>query len=211
VSLQPVEARAGYMSNFFFGLDFTNSGSDTPAFPVSWGVPFAGWHTLGNVYYGYDAAPKRDDAMQPASLYVGYYAQYADAKPVVGAPIHAELSPVRAATVNGADLAAPQKGFGVTPTLAWQAPATGTATHYEVRIYHLGLDAAKQKTVREYKAGFLIHGTSLTLPAGVLTAGEPYVIVVASVRDDVSDLAAQLWVSPGVQTRADFASAVLIP
>jgi hypothetical protein len=211
VAVQPNDPHEASMGGLFAALDVYAGSKDLAAFPVSYANPFPSWWTTGLASFYYNAQPKRDDAQVPARFYVGYYAGYLDPQAVVGKPVHVELSTVQAPTVNGADLLAPQKGLGLTPTLAWKEPALGQATHYEVAVIHLGLDAATSTTTREHKQTFLVRGTSLTLPPGLLEAGEPYVINIAAVHDDGGDLALQLVTSPTAQVRADRLSAVLVP
>jgi hypothetical protein len=89
-------------------------------------------------------------------------------------PIVPGVGPVQSPTVDGhAALGAIPALGTTTPTLSWTTPAIGTPTRYEVRILRLGVGAAGATTATPV-AAFQLTGTSLKVPANVLTTGATY-------------------------------------
>jgi hypothetical protein len=92
--------------------------------------------------------------------------------PVPPTPIVPAVGPVQSPTVAGAGALGTIPATGATPTIAWAAPALGTATRYEVRLY--GLAANAGATVASAVAAFQLTGTSVAVPAGLLQPGTTY-------------------------------------
>jgi hypothetical protein len=63
---------------------------------------------------------------------------------------------------------------GTTPVVAWDPPAIGTATSYNIDVVPLDQDLLQQVVLRTQK-------TSLELPSGVLVAGHTYALAVYAV------------------------------
>ena len=61
---------------------------------------------------------------------------------VPASPMVPRLSPARAPTLNGQDAFGNLTGVGLTPRLAWSAPAAGQPTHYLVRVFELYVDGS---------------------------------------------------------------------
>jgi hypothetical protein len=79
---------------------------------------------------------------------------------------------VQAPAINGLSLFTPQTGVGITPSLSWSAPATGAPTSYRVTIYRLYVSGTASAT--SPVATWAVSSTSVTVPAGVLAAGQTY-------------------------------------
>jgi hypothetical protein len=91
------------------------------------------------------------------------------------------VSPVRTPTVAGANALGTIPATGLTPRIAWTAPATGAPTSYRVSLYRLfanGTASASQRV-----ATWIVGGTSVNVPANVLVSGQTYYAeIVAQVR-----------------------------
>ncbi|MBL8939868.1 MAG: hypothetical protein JNM69_35260 [Archangium sp.] len=83
------------------------------------------------------------------------------------------LTAVRGAQIAARNFVEDQTGVGTTPTLAWTAPTTGTVTSYRVRISRV----AANGTIPESFAIFTAN-PGVTVPPGVLAAGNAYVFVI---------------------------------
>ena len=86
--------------------------------------------------------------------------------PLVGGPL--------LATIDGADALVAQPGRSTTPTLAWSAPAAGTASSYVVEVHRLAANGTASEVTPV--AQFVLTGTSLTLPTGLLAPGQSYLV-----------------------------------
>ncbi len=87
------------------------------------------------------------------------------------------LSPVRNLRIrlaSGSELSATVAltGFGTTPLLLWDVPATGTPTSYVVEVFRLGVNGTLSTSTQV--ATFLTGSTQVAVPTGVLTAGSPH-------------------------------------
>ena len=93
------------------------------------------------------------------------------------------LSPVRNLRVrlaSGSEFSAatPLTGIGTTPILLWDVPATGTPTSYVVEVFRLGVNGTVSTSTQV--ATFLTGSTQVSVPTGVLTAGEPHYLRVTA-------------------------------
>jgi hypothetical protein len=100
-----------------------------------------------------------------------------DVIPVAAGAIAPTLSPVRTlaiiATGGGSSPAyAPVTGAGLTPTITWSPPLTGTATRYEVEVFRLGTSGTATTSTKV--ATFLTGATQVAIPTGVLSAGNAF-------------------------------------
>jgi hypothetical protein len=100
-------------------------------------------------------------------------------EPLSGAPavIAPALGPPRLPLIAGRDLLRPQGGVGLTPTLAWSAPALGTATRYLVTINELSGGGVASR------ASLTVFGTSVGIPPLVLVPGSVYYATILAVAE----------------------------
>ncbi|HTT71008.1 MAG TPA: hypothetical protein VMG32_07260 [Anaeromyxobacteraceae bacterium] len=87
------------------------------------------------------------------------------------------LTPVESPTLTpaggtAASLFSALTGVGLTPTLAWSAPSTGSPSSYAVDLFALA--AVGGATVATPVLTYLTSSTSVTLPPGVLASGNTY-------------------------------------
>jgi len=83
------------------------------------------------------------------------------------------------ATVAGKPFFSDAAGIGVTPAIAWNAPRTGPAESYTLRIIQLSVVAGNQ-TGATTVATIVTPHPSITLPAGILQAGNTYVFALSA-------------------------------
>jgi hypothetical protein len=98
--------------------------------------------------------------------------------PGAASPIQPVLTPPRTLRINGSVAYPDLAGVGTTPTLSWSSPASvpaGIPVFYSVSIYRLGVSATGGRTRATFVASAShLTGTSLQIPAGLLTAGVQY-------------------------------------
>jgi hypothetical protein len=97
---------------------------------------------------------------------------------LVGGPIKPQMSPPRSLTIGGANAYATLTGVGLTPTVAWGAPALGSPTLYTVTVWQL--DAMGQST---WRGAVATSETSVTLPPGLLVSGAQHYLTVRAELD----------------------------
>jgi hypothetical protein len=124
-------------------------------------------------------------------------------------PATPAVTPIRAPRLAGRDAFADNTGVGVTPELAWTAPATGTATAYQVRVIE-----ALTEPPPPYRPGWYLvtelwvpgDVTSLAFPADVLVPGHTYGLIVRAFAQPGQDIGTRPY-----RTGADaaFADAIL--
>jgi len=110
----------------------------------------------------------------------------------------------RAPRMNGLDLFTRRDGVGLTPTLAWDAPAPGPADGYTVQLVRLDGVGNPPWT---YAAMIDTAETTLELPPGLLEAGKEYVVIIRAYRRGVqvrAPLRISLPLDEGVQVTAKF-------
>jgi hypothetical protein len=73
-------------------------------------------------------------------------------------------------------------GTGLTPTLTWSAPLTGTPTSYLVEVFRLGTSGtvAPIATTSVKVATFVTASTQVAIPTGVLTLGSAHYVRVTA-------------------------------
>src|SRR5262249_29691808 len=121
-------------------------------------------------------------------------------------PLVPPVSMVRSPKIDDQDLFANRSGVGLTPTLSWTAPSTGTVGFYVVSVNTLAVVGTA--TVLQGGATLVTRNTSLQLPAGVLTAGVPTVISIAAISF-TSDRTAALLADAPFKNSNDRAQAYL--
>lgn len=149
-------------------IDFGGIAFGNP-FPSTW-QPFIVAHQ--DVIRSYAVAGTNDRADFLGEVYVA-----TTTLPTAAAPITPIVGPVSNPAMNGTNFFFDQSGVGTTPTVTWDAPAVGTATHYRVRIDRLYV-GAQGHAASELAGFFYLTGTSLTIPPNLLVPGNNYVFTI---------------------------------
>jgi hypothetical protein len=132
-------------------------------FHLSYGNPFpASWQT--EAYFS-TAFPSAWDPDQVRS-YAGVRMPLAAA---TEGPVTPPISPPRGLQVNGQPAQVAVSGIGLTPTISWEAPASGSARTYTVFVEQ------KKAGSDDWDEAIDLHteGRSVTVPPGYLQAGLP--------------------------------------
>jgi hypothetical protein len=98
--------------------------------------------------------------------------------PTSASPMKPMVGGVTTPTIGGQNFFTDQTGVGLTPSLKWAAPGIGKATFYVVTIYQLSNDGGN--TAQTALATIRTQGTSLTIPPGLMSAGNGYVFTVTA-------------------------------
>jgi hypothetical protein len=185
---QPVESDdGGFSSQATLAFPVYEPMNDTSA-TFSYAMPpFGTWVPVGynDAYYGVDyalggATPFTDYAVIERGDLLGRIAS----QPLVPA-----LGPVGHPTIAGMDaLATTITGIGFSPTVAWEPPAVGTATSYVVRLNHL-VDVGGATTPVNI-ATFVTHGTSVTIPRGLVQSTQAYYLSIEARAVDLDAVTA---------------------
>jgi hypothetical protein len=120
-------------------------------------------------------------------------------------PIVPVVSPPRSPRVNDLDAHVERTGVGTTPTISWSAPALGSPDRYAVTLVRLFVGVAGQ-TVAESVANLRTRSRAVTIPPGILQAGERYyALVTAAVGSPVPYEALR---GRGIRTGYGYATAI---
>ena len=148
---------------------------------LPYGNPFpSAWTPLVETYFTWSVSYLAPGASTPVNMARSAYTA-TTVMPTAAAPLTPLLSPVQNPRINGKTLFQNQVSVGTSPTIAWDAPATGSPTGYVVSLYPLvnngGASAFQARTT------FRTAARTFTVPPGVMTAGTAYVIVISAVRN----------------------------
>jgi hypothetical protein len=180
VLAQPGQAEDGFYScNADLLLIEDTTGSDLLTGPMHFGspvdTPFAGsWGVLGDVRWIERTRLQLPGTTSPARASASI--EWITSLPALQAgPLTPPLTQPRLATVAGLPYFDGGAGVGLTPTLAWAPPATGTADTYLVTIG----EAVASGTATALRplgtfTGFTTPHEVMTVPPGVLQAGHTY-------------------------------------
>jgi hypothetical protein len=94
------------------------------------------------------------------------------------------VTPARGPTVGGKDATRILTGVGLTPTLSWTAPRTGSVSRTAVDVFEIS--SAGGFTSTEV-ASFEVLGTSLQIPAGLLRNGATYAVTLVAFSEPEYD------------------------
>lgn len=100
------------------------------------------------------------------------------ALPTSTSPMKPLVGSVNNPTINGQTFFADKTGVGFTPTLKWSAPSPGGATFYEVDV--IQFSNVGGNTVPTAVTTVRTQQKTLTIPQGLLTAGQGYAFVIRS-------------------------------
>lgn len=81
------------------------------------------------------------------------------------------LGPATALAIGGQPATNQRSGVGLTPTLSWAAPATGTVDHYEVQVVSLDPSTGNPSTL---VGKYWTRRTEFTIPPETLVVGRSY-------------------------------------
>jgi hypothetical protein len=176
---------------------------------ISYGNPFPASFPLF-VLYAWNAqtnytAPGATSSMPLLTFEDGYNT----ALPTATSPVKPLVGVVTRPSINGHSLFANQIGVGVTPTLKWSAPAVGTATFYDVEIIQLTNEGGS--TVETGFSTVRTSATTLTIPPGLLSAGNGYVFVVRAWYVPGLNFAKTPFMSGPVSAFTDLSSGLMQP
>jgi hypothetical protein len=110
-----------------------------------------------------------------------------EASAFAAAPVQPIVGPVQAPQVNTRGAFQNLTGVGTDASLRWSKPLVGTATHYVVNLYRLGVSNGSTTATRV--AAIHTDLQSVYLPPGVLQAGQTYFAEIQSWYQPGSDLA----------------------
>ena len=159
------------------------------------------------------------DGSLPTQLGVGV-GHRTRTRPAPDAPVVPMLTPARAPrlipSAGGSErsLFEPQSGVGTTPTIRWDAPATGTPTSYRLRLLRADATPTPPGSPGWYEAAvFLLPDdvTSLTIPPGVLADGNTYVATLQALALAGEDVRTQPQRSSVEHAFADLVTATFQP
>jgi hypothetical protein len=145
-----------------------------------YGNPFTtggvAWDEYAVVRYNFSMPVLAAGATTPANLQVGFRGEIPIAALAIDGTIAPALTPVRNVKIAGKDLITPRLGVGLTPTITWDPPSTGTPTSYLVSVRRVTANGTA--TAIRTVASFRTTSTSLQLPESVLVSGAAYVLVI---------------------------------
>jgi hypothetical protein len=148
-------------------LDFGDMAIGNP-FPASWTPYVAGtWE----INVPFTATGATETVQYPAELYVS-----STQMPTKDTPIVPEITPVLNMQLNGTAFAQYTTVPTVSPKLSWDVPSTGTPTGYRITIYQL--TSAQTQSYYQQVIDLFTKDHAITVPAGILDAGNEYFFVV---------------------------------
>jgi hypothetical protein len=181
VLAQPGQAEDGfYSSNADLLLIYDPVGADLLTGAMHYGSPadspLAGhWGVLGDVRWGgftpFQLPGTTGMVLAPSSI-----VWTTSLAALEAGPLTPPLTQPRLATVAGQPFFDGGSGIGLTPTLAWSPPDTGTAELYMVTLSELYASLSGRTASRQAPtfSSFTTPHTSMTIPEGVLEAGHTY-------------------------------------
>lgn len=145
---------------------------------VTYGNPFPDTWPLFDIYFWsaitYYTAPGATNSYPLFTFVEGYNT----ALPTSTSPMKPLVGVVSNPTINGQNFFSEQTGVGLTPTLQWSPPSVGQATFYEVDIIQLSNSGGN--TSQTAFSSVRTPRTALTIPRGMLRAGQGYAFVIRS-------------------------------
>jgi hypothetical protein len=153
------------------GLPFLSSNTDLG--PIFYGNPFpATWPLFTGYIWSVDVPYTAPGASSGTDLFGSVFG-FGTTLPTSTQPVELLISGPTTPTVNGQKFASNLSGVGLTPTLAWSAPATGKPSYYQIFVWRLSKDGTASLVT--LIATLQTSSTSLTLPPGLLVSGDAYV------------------------------------
>lgn len=176
---------------------------------VKYGNPFPTNFPLF-VVYQYNASTSYVAPGATSSVALATYTYgYTPALPTATSPIRPMVGVVTNPSVSSADFFTERTGIGLTPTLTWTPPTTGIANLYIVGVYQLLNDGGNTDAVRI--ATIQTQRSSITLPPGLLVAGQSYVFQITTGYRPGVDVVSRPYTTGPVNASADVISAMMQP
>jgi hypothetical protein len=179
---QPGGLGYGYFGNSAQLLEYWPAigSSDMDSGMLSYGNPFpSSWGVYGTFETRFAVSYSIPGAAMPVVVHGGIvYA--ADLNMLSSSGAAPPVGPVQNLQVNGMPASGPLTGVTPTPTITFTRPSIGTAHSYLVRIRAVTMAVGMAPQTQDV-ASFTTQGTSVTVPAGILTAGNYYVIRVTAI------------------------------
>lgn len=180
-------------------LDFSPSNAPSGATPdvklssLSYGRPMPPQYR-DILYVGWVGAVSRTAAGSPANAVAYAYVVRRDAIEAVPSPLVPLISVVRAVQIAGRDAGVVQSLVGLTPTVSWTPPATGTPNRYIVKLYTVPPGGGAWTLVTSLN----LPGstTSVQVPPGLQQSGRSYYLSISAQAGAGSDVAPLRWHLP---------------
>jgi hypothetical protein len=162
----PATGTLDYDRTLIYGNPFTTGG--------------VAWDEYAIVRYNFGVPVLAASATTPANVEVGFMGQIPIAALAADGTVAPALTPVRNVKIAGKDLATPRVDVGLTPTITWDPPSTGTPTgtptSYLVSVRRVTANGTATAVLPI--ATFRTTSTSLQLPDAVLSTGASYMLVI---------------------------------
>ncbi|HJW71808.1 MAG TPA: hypothetical protein VJ486_03045 [Geothrix sp.] len=130
--------------------------------------------------------------------------------PTSTSPVRPLVSPVLNPQLGGQSLFSDPTAVGLTPTLSWTAPATGTPTGTVIYVRELFANGSTTTTIPV--ARIYTSTNSVQLPPGVLQSGKTYNLLIRTYASPGWDpSAAPFQAHPGSMGWADTLSGIITP
>ncbi len=131
-------------------------------------IPYGIISKSGVPYYGFSDYGDRTVTSGGTTLHFPVGASItSNAVPTSSAAIVPILSEPKNVTIDGKDFLSDQTNVSLTPVVAWNPPATGVPTSYELTVYDMSAPLTSQHH-------FFTNGNSVIFPTGILQAGGNY-------------------------------------
>ncbi len=213
--LSPLGTGVGIPSDAFqlFTYDSgnVNATTDLDLGDLPYGNPFPStWTPLAETYFTWAVSYMAPGASTPVTMYRSAYTA-TTTMPSAAAPITPLLSPVQNPRINGKTLFSNQLSVGTNPVIAWDAPATGAPTGYVVTIYQLVNQGGASVLPGLYRYTFRTSARQFTVPPGVMTSGNTYIVTISAVRNPGYTYASNPFQSGFPYGSSPTASAIVAP
>lgn len=194
---------------FTYDSGSASSATDLDLGDLSYGNPFPStWTPLAEAYFTWAVSYMAPGASSPVTLLRSAYTA-TTSMPSAAAPIAPLMSPVQNPRINGKSLFQNQLSVGLAPVLAWDAPATGAPAGYVVTAYQLLNNAGASQL--QVVATMRTAARQITLPPGVLTAGNTYVFAISAVKSPGVTFASNPYQAAFPYATAPILSAIVAP
>lgn len=194
---------------FTYDSGSTGATTDLDLGDLAYGNPFpSAWTPLAETYFVWGVSYQAPGAATPVTMLRSAYTATATL-PTAAAPIGPLQSPVQNPRINGKTLFQNQLGVGLNPVVAWDAPATGAPAGYVVTFYQLSNNGGASQLV---SAGSMrTAARQITVPPGVMSTGNTYVVVITAVRSPGVTFATNPYQNSFPYATAPIASAIVAP